>query len=1002
MSRKRKDAEIQRVKKRLEDYQRALDTVVLADVRQMIVLLIKRHDHQSTNVDQELVTLAKRLESCQISTADTLQTEINSVIEANKHEHKETRLHLDGTVQALTASQAKQQEQTTRHERFLESLRFDDIHVRENEVSESHLKTFNWVYDDDGEHPWDSLKAWLELGQGIYWINGKAGSGKSTFMKFLVNDERTSKALDIWSGDRDCMILNHYFWLSGTKFQRSMKGFLCSLLHKIVNSNEVVLGGTIDTRKELIRKRSLEDWSIGELRKTLRFAIELVNRTGYVCIFVDGIDEFDRNEDVQQLLDFIQELAELPKTKLCLSSRPEVQIERFLSRCPKLRLQDLTAKDMEICIRDRLSSVYERCPSIAIKAKDIDQFLWLMTEKADGVFLWVYFALSSLLKGMSNEDDFEVLLTRLEELPSGMERLYQEMWLRLNGDEQRYRKESNLYFSYHEFFPVSLFHMMVALNGNVQTKYFEEMRPQDPTLIAQKCEVLRKRILVTCAGLLEVTETKHDEPSSFTSRTDSFESSTQKTKGLEETVSNDDHQLEDEEESRGLLNGPPASHPTALGESFGVPDGARSSLQLYRDSKIKFLHRTARDFLLDTKAGQAIVGETSQTRDDRFSNLMRARMAALLQGLEEFSAVNFYNIMEYIGDFDTKDEIDLLETLRHICEALHVSGSPTRDVTLSNFWVDRLEIECPDFVGIAAYTSCTKYVQWYVDHATPCVSPYYLGYLLRTTTPAFENVTEPVIRKSVQSAGLLAEKGADLYTNQILLDGHISKPFTALLEAVLFSDEWDIMTETAIEAARLIERLYPTAMKQKEKFVLYARLPIELPRFLGLTQLKYEIEYNDLCRLALYHLRCNAVVTGRIKIFPTRSSSPVKVLLLERQEEHGHDPGTCLRPTPEDSIYLGQAYEKVLFPEDYTDAPAQSLETFVSRVKAVFPRCKKVDEPQWEYEKGLLIDLPDNTLTLDPSEDVNETNWQERGWFRTTTRNPRHGSVFTVMNREPS
>lgn len=34
----------------------------------------------------------------------------------------------------------------------------------------------------------DSIAEWLESGSGVYWISGKAGSGKSTLMKHLFWD----------------------------------------------------------------------------------------------------------------------------------------------------------------------------------------------------------------------------------------------------------------------------------------------------------------------------------------------------------------------------------------------------------------------------------------------------------------------------------------------------------------------------------------------------------------------------------------------------------------------------------------------------------------------------------------------------------------------------------------------------------------------------------------------------------------------------------------------
>ena len=984
LKRKLKAGEIQSLKRRLEENQRTLDTKVLIDVRQTIVTLSERQDDRYTKVCQELTALATKLDTCHISAGDKLKTILNSVVESNKHEHQETRLHFGSTVQALTTSQAQKQEHAMRYERFIESLRFDDMNVRENDVSESHSETFGWVYNDDAKDPWDNLKAWLEHGHSIYWINGKAGSGKSTFMKFLVNDKRTSKALNIWSGEERCTILKFYFWLSGTKLQRSMKGFLCSLLRQIVSTKETVLEDILQNHKTMMTKRSLGDWSLAELRDMLMFAVQSVNSLENMCIFVDGIDEFDQDEDAQQLLDFIKLLADLPKIKLCLSSRPEIQIERFLSQYSKLRLQDLTAKDMESCIKDRLDSMREKYPSVTIKAKDIDRFLHLMTQKADGVFLWVHFALKSLLRGMRNEDDFEVLLDRLNELPSGMEQLYQQMWLRLNGDEQRYHKQASLYFSYQEFFPCSLFEIMVALNGDIQAKYLQEMKPQDPSQLAQDCETLKTRIMTRCAGLLEITKVvradEFDEDLSSVSSSDSIESPTTQSENMEEETSK-----QIEEAYRDTLGRSPA--PQSTGATSAQASASRS-LQQYHDTKIKFLHRTARDFLLDTEAGQQITGQTSQTRDDRLSIMAKARIAALLEGLDSLSQMSIVGSMWCIGAWDLKDEIELLETLRKVCETLHVPGSRNHDITRIRFWG-----KYSDYVRCAALSGCTKYVQWYLEHATTYISPYYRGLLF---CGSFDFPDEVVGEKWLRLAMWLADQGADLNTKHIY-PGHITTPFQQFLQKVLQTRLLPTIPETAAQVAQTIERLYPTAIKPKEEFITHMAFSEELQKLFRFHQITVEFEGNFLCRLALECLRCSGVDIKNLESVPIRLSTPVKVMVLHT--ECGKYEG-CLRLTPEDAVYLGQAYEKCFLQEDNPDGCARSFEIFASRLKEVIPRCEEVHPAQWQYEVGRRVDPLDNALTLDPSEDVDESNWRERGYFRTETTNPRHGSVFTVMDRD--
>ena len=115
----------------------------------------------------------------------------------------------------------RQQLQSWRHEegdqasydRLLQSLGFESMNLRQNEIEERHDKTFEWIYSGDPEHFGYSLRQWLKTGEGVYWISGKAGSGKSTFIKFLCQDIRTQEALQDWR--EETVILSFFFLRSG-------------------------------------------------------------------------------------------------------------------------------------------------------------------------------------------------------------------------------------------------------------------------------------------------------------------------------------------------------------------------------------------------------------------------------------------------------------------------------------------------------------------------------------------------------------------------------------------------------------------------------------------------------------------------------------------------------------------------------------------------------------------------------------------------------------------
>ena len=115
---------------------------------------------------------------------------------------------------------------------LLRSLWFETITDRYEEISEAHKRTFKWIYQDSPyeEARWSNFAHWLTQGDGLYWIQGKAGSGKSTLMKYICDNSRTKSYLKEWAGDLPCYTAEFFLWNSGLKLQRSQSGLLRSIL----------------------------------------------------------------------------------------------------------------------------------------------------------------------------------------------------------------------------------------------------------------------------------------------------------------------------------------------------------------------------------------------------------------------------------------------------------------------------------------------------------------------------------------------------------------------------------------------------------------------------------------------------------------------------------------------------------------------------------------------------------------------------------------------------
>ncbi len=123
-------------------------------------------------------------------------------------------------------------------QRFLDSLWFREIHRRQEIIHEAHEKTFQWIYEPDesdkGVRQWSNFAHWLESGQYTYWINGKAGSGKSTLMNYIIQDDRTAASLKVWAGSKEIFTPGFFFWDAGEDLEKSAEGLLRSLIYQLL------------------------------------------------------------------------------------------------------------------------------------------------------------------------------------------------------------------------------------------------------------------------------------------------------------------------------------------------------------------------------------------------------------------------------------------------------------------------------------------------------------------------------------------------------------------------------------------------------------------------------------------------------------------------------------------------------------------------------------------------------------------------------------------------
>ncbi|KAK6068050.1 hypothetical protein SCUP515_09832 [Seiridium cupressi] len=239
-------------------------------------------------------------------------------------------------------------------DKIVASLNYSSRAARQGSVPKAHRDTFQWAFDS-------KLSDWFSRGNGIFWIAGRPGSGKSTFMKFITNQVQTKRLLTSWAGHEDTLVVaTHFFWIAGTPIQKSWQGLLQSLLFDILDKHPSLIAIISPARWAAAKagkwQVASEPWSVTELTASLR---ALANADGIpvkVCFFIDGLDEYESNRD--ELCKVLCDMAKSPHVKMCVSSRPWPVFEQSFrdDGTKMLHIHELTRHDINRFVGTQLQS----------------------------------------------------------------------------------------------------------------------------------------------------------------------------------------------------------------------------------------------------------------------------------------------------------------------------------------------------------------------------------------------------------------------------------------------------------------------------------------------------------------------------------------------------------------------------------------------------------------------------------------------------------------------
>jgi NACHT domain len=320
---------------------------------------------------------------------------------------------------------------------LLSVLQFWTMDRRKELIPKEHENTFEWIlsegHSEDSSLPVVNFTEWLSSNEPVYWISGKPGSGKSTLMKYISGSLKTMNHLTGWARDETLITASFYFWSSAKDpLQKSSTGLLRSIMFQILRQCPDLIQHAYPNQwqerhdRGSLHRFSQIDPTTAELLSAYRRIAGLLPTTKVkFCFFIDGLDEYDG--EPADIVKLIESLSKTKNLKACISSRPWSQFENvFGGNNPwKLYVHELTNADMEVYVadlfgnNDKFTMIQER-----------DDAKLLMKEivvGAEGVFLWVFLVVRSLLSGLTEMDGIIDLQRRLETIPNSLENYFDKM-----------------------------------------------------------------------------------------------------------------------------------------------------------------------------------------------------------------------------------------------------------------------------------------------------------------------------------------------------------------------------------------------------------------------------------------------------------------------------------------------------------------------------------------------------------------------------------------------
>ncbi|QYT06221.1 hypothetical protein H0G86_013083 [Trichoderma simmonsii] len=362
------------------------------------------------------------------------------------------------------------------------SLSFCDIDARLHNISPVQPGTCEWVFELPLFQKWYDQ---TERDNGLLWIKGNPGTGKSTLMKHIFQYCQTKEKY---------VIAAYFFNARGAELEQTPLGMLRSLLFQLLEHEPLYYDALLPIFGKKQQDHGMGGWEWREPELKSFFLSEVPKcQSRPLLLIIDALDECSEH-DVQNVAEFLQDLSNNAidaglTLNICLSSRhyPFIRFNEY---------QELILEKEEQHDEDIVKYISN---NLVIKDETIEEAI---REKSSGIFLWVVLVTRILNKAYEDGNP-ETMKQKLNETPAELGEVFETILKTNNSDkDETILILQCVLFAKRLLTPEEIYFAIIAgTNSQALSRWDSSQVTYD---------TIRRRIKSSSKGLVEIRRSKNE------------------------------------------------------------------------------------------------------------------------------------------------------------------------------------------------------------------------------------------------------------------------------------------------------------------------------------------------------------------------------------------------------------------------------------------------------------------------------------------------------------